>query len=388
MMNLVIGLAAVVLILLVLVDAFETVVLPRRIAHAFRFTRLFYRSTWPAWRGLARWLPRGRRREGFLSLFGPLSLLCLFASWVAGLIFGFGLLYWSLQCLPPVAGEPADFGLYLYVSGETFFTLGYGDITPQGAPGRALAVAEAGGGFGFLALVIGYVPVVYQAFSRREVTISLLDARAGSPPSGGQFLARVGDRVALGPYLQEWERWCAEVLETHLSFPLLGYYRCQHDNQSWLAALTFILDVSAALLAGGKTSEAHQAGLTFAMARHAVVDLALVFRTPPQTPDADRLDGKQWQRLREQLAAAGLATKEPAQVDSKLTELRGLYEPFVSALADYFIYSLPPVWPPGPAVDNWQTSAWTQRAPGLDPLPPVDADNYAGERNVLSGPEA
>jgi hypothetical protein len=376
-MDALVALAALTLILAVLLDAFEAMLLPRRVAHAFRFTRLFYRGTWPCWRWLANHLPRGRRREGFLSLFGPLSLLGLFASWVLGLIVGFALLYWSLDAQP--AGEPRDFPSCLYLSGSTFFTLGYGDITPQAPVARALAVAEAGGGFGFLAAVIGYLPVLYQAFSRREVTISLLDARAGSPPSAGQFFKRLvptGGATATAAYLAEWERWAAELLESHLSFPLLSYYRCQHDNQSWLAALTFILDTSAALIAGTGGALAHQAGLTFAMARHAAVDLALLFREPPRQPVSDRFPGDTWEQFHAQFVRAGLATADGANRPAKLTELRALYEPFVAGLAEYFAYMLPPVCPAGMAVDNWQTSAWTERAPGLGALAPVDADNY------------
>ena len=111
-----------------------------------------------------------------------------------------------------------------------------------------LTVIEAGMGFGFMAVIIGYLPVLYQAFSRREVGISLLDARAGSPPSAGQLMLRLvrTDRAAgATPLLAEWERWAAELLESHLSFAVLSSYRSQHDNQSWLAALTVALDACA-----------------------------------------------------------------------------------------------------------------------------------------------
>src|SRR5262249_39624477 len=123
-------------------------------------------------------------------------------------------------------------GAYLYFSGTTFFTLGYGDVLPTSPLGRGLGVLEAGLGFGFLAVVISYLPVVYQACSRREITISLLDARAGSPPTAGELLRRLGaarELAAAGPLLAEWERWAAELLESHLSYPVLRYYRSQHD---------------------------------------------------------------------------------------------------------------------------------------------------------------
>src|SRR5262249_8204919 len=163
---------------------------------------------------------------------------------------------------------------YLYLSGTTFFTLGLGDVTPGAPLGRTLTVVESGLGFFFLAVVVGYLPVLYQAFSGRETTISLLDARAGSPPSAGECLlrlARSGNLAAIDAVLVGWERWAAELLESHLSFPVLSYYRSQHDNQSWLAALASILDTCAILMVEIKNANLYQAQLTFAMARHAAV---------------------------------------------------------------------------------------------------------------------
>ena len=378
-MAVVIGLAGLVLIVLVFIDGFESIVLPRRVAHAFRITSFFYRNAWPLWRFLSRQLPVGRRRAGFLSLFGPLSLLGLIATWVAGLILGYALLLFAAGDGLITSDKDPDFWTYLYLSGVTFFTLGYGDVTAKGPLGRLLTVAEAGGGFGFLALIISYLPVVYQAFSRRETTIALLDARAGSPPSAGQFLvrmARADHGAALARYLSEWERWSAELLESHLSFPFLSYYRSQHDNQSWLATLTFILDTSAILVAAGKGPQTAQAQLAFAMARHVAVDLPLIFRTRPRSPAANRLPADQWQRLRQVLLDAGCPIKEGAGVDDRLTELRDFYEPFVQAMAEYFVIPLPPVWAENQVVDNWQTSAWMKRTPSLDDLPPPEAREH------------
>jgi hypothetical protein len=370
--------AAVVLMGVIFLDAFEAVILPRRVTHAYRLARLFYRSTWALWRLAARLLPPGRRRQALLSFFGPLSLLALLAVWAAGLITGFALLHWSFGTGLNVK-EPGDapFADYLYFSGTTFFTLGYGDLVPTGSVGRALSVAEAGIGFGFLAVVISYLPVLYQAFSRREITISLLDARAGSPPTAGELLRRhgvCGGATGAGPLLVEWERWAAELLESHLSYPVLSYYRSQHDNQSWVGALTTVLDTAALLIASGDGAEGHQARLTFAMARHAAVDLALVFRTPPRPPEADRLPEAGLARLHESLRGAGLKLRDGPAVAQALAELRALYEPFVNALAGYFLFELPPFQPEKPPVDNWQTTAWTRRSPGLGGLPAAGAD--------------
>src|SRR5579863_5796959 len=292
--------ASLALIALVLIDAFESILQPRRVTHRFRYARLFYSTTWKCWRVVALLISAGKRREAFLGLFGPLSLLALFVTWSFGLIIAIGLLHWSLQTPLNAAGMGGGLGAYLYLSGTTFFTLGYGDITPAGSLGRALAVAEAGLGFGFLAIIISYLPVLYQAFSRRETMISLLDARAGSPPSAAEFLIRLArskNIASIDAALIEWERWAAELLESHLSFPVLSYYRSQHDNQSWLAALTTMLDSCAVLLSQVKNVNTYQAQLTFAMARHAAVDLALVLKAPPIATGPDRITAGQFTRL-------------------------------------------------------------------------------------------
>jgi hypothetical protein len=376
-------LGGLALIVLTLLDGFETMVLPRRVTRKLRLVRLVYRLSWAVWGGVARLLPPGKRRDTFLSLFGPLSLLALFAVWVLGLIVGFAVLSWSLGTALKTAeaGEAVGFSTHLYMSGVTFFTLGYGDVVPQTAAARALAVFEAGMGFSFLAVIIGYVPAIYQAFSRREVTISLLDARAGSPPTAAELLVRLGHAgqlEAVEPLLAEWERWAAEVLESQVSFPVLSFYRSQHDNQSWLATLTMILDTCSLLLAGLKDTSPYKAQLTFAMARHAAVDLALVFRTPPRDPEPDRLAPERLRRLREALREAGLTLPEGAAVDAKLAELRAMYEPFVQGLALYFQFPLPAVLADKHPVDNWQTSAWRKRVAGLRQLPVrQDGDDHA-----------
>ena len=370
-MAIITALLGLALIFLMLMEGFEAMVWPRRVTRLYRFTRFFYRFTWHAWVAVARLIRAGKRRQTYLSLYGPLSMLTLFASWVSGIIIGFGLLHWSLGTPMLKTDDPLELHTYFYFSGQTFFTLGFGEVTPASPLGRFLAVFEAGMGFGFMALIIGYLPVLYQAFSRRETTISMLDARAGSPPSAAQLLlrlARAHNIAAVHPLLAEWERWAAEVLESHLSFPVLSYYRSQHDNQSWVAALTTILDTCTFLIVGIKGADPYQAQLTFAMARHALVDLALIFNTPPKQPDPDRLLIEGLHKLRGKLKQAGLEMQEGPAIDAKLAELRGLYEPFANALAQFFQFNLPPVVPEKTTVDNWQTSAWTRRTAGIGKL--------------------
>jgi hypothetical protein len=381
-MSIAIALLSVALIVLVLVDGFAAMVLPRRVTNPYRPTRLYYRLCWSGWRVLARRVTHRQWQQTFLSLFGPLSLLGLFATWVVLLIAAFGLLHWSLGTPLQAVGESVGLPTYLYLSGVTFFTLGYGDVSPLGWIGRILSIVESGLGLGFLAVVIAYLPVLYQAFSRREVTISLLDARAGSPPTAAELLRRIGQAgtwATLDPFLGEWERWAAELLESHLSYPVLSFYRSQHDNQSWLAALTTMLDTCALLIVGARDCNVYQAQLTFAMARHAAVDLSLVFQRPPVAPVADRLDADRLAKLRALLVEAGLPLRDGPAMVEQLAALRAMYEPFVNALALHLLFALPPIVQDKPVVDNWQTSAWTRRTPGIGSLPvPRDGDEHFG----------
>ena len=370
-MTMLLALGSIVLILIVLVDTFETMLLPRRVRRQFRFARLFYVYSWDPWAALARRIRSDKRRNTFLSLFGPLSILVLIATWAVALIVGFALLHWAIGT--PLGGQvgAAGLGTYAYFSGVTFFTLGYGDVIPTGHLGRFLAVVETGIGFGFLALVISYLPVLYQAFSRRELAISLLDARAGSPPTAATLLgrlARFSNLDRLDEFLAEWERWAAEVLESHISFPVLSLYRSQHDNQSWLAALTTILDTSALVVAAVPRKDRSQAWMAFAMGRHVAVDLAQSFYAPPIEPSEDRLSQERWIALRDYLATAGVKLNEDEAALRRLRELRAMYEPFVTALSVRFLFKLPPFLPDGEPVDNWQTSAWMRRTRGFHQL--------------------
>lgn len=354
--------AGVLLILMVLWETFETIVLPRRVTRQFRFTKLFYRSTWKPWTALAEMRGSKKKRDSLLSYYGPLSLLLLLAFWAVTLVFGFGLIHYGLHDKLAGALFASDFGNALYLSGTTLFTLGLGDILPATPLGRFITVLEGGIGFGFLALVIGYLPVLYQAFSRREVTISLLDARAGSPPTAAEMLRRQSGThgmQALTELLSDWEIWSADLMESHLSYPVLAYFRSQHDNQSWIASLTAILDVCTLAMVGLEGMCQYQAQMTFAIARHALVDLSQVFGAPPEKDDgSNRLPPQVLAELRRALAAAGFVLADGDAATAELNRLRGLYEPFALSLAGYLRLELPPWIKTGTGKDNWQTTAW------------------------------
>jgi len=375
------AIAAVLLIVVVLWDAFETVVLPRRVSRRFRLARVYTRGAWGGWSAVARRIAAAPAREAFMAVYGPIALLALLAIWALLLITAYALLYWGLGSPLSVTGSaPARLGTDFYFSGTTFLTLGMGDVIPHAGPTRGVVVVEVGTGFGMLALVIGYLPILYQAFSRREARISLLDAHAGSPPSAGALLLRHPPKTRarrLTATLATWEDWAAELLETHLSYPLLAYYRSQHEDQSWVAALAVILDTCALTLACGNglvqdDELAEQAAFTFAIARHAAVDLAQVFRTPQahinfsdgRLPPAER---DRLQRILESMGVPSSARNDAGTIE-RLDKLRALYEPYMEGLATYLLMSLPP-WAPAPdALDDWQTTAEGITAPSVAAL--------------------
>ncbi len=370
------GIFGGLLILAILWETFETIVLPRRVTRSFRLTRAFYRKTWTLWRSTSHLIRSRKRRETYLSVFGPISLIALLMVWALALIVGFSLVQWAAGTQLSAPDNVRTFWTDLYVSGTNFFTLGLGDVTPRSPLARFLTVIEGGMGFGFLAMVIGYLPTIYSAFSRREANITLLDARAGSPPSAGELLRRHSpdDEIdSLNKLLRDWEGWAADLLESHLSYPVLCYYRSQHDNQSWLSALTCILDTCALVMVGVDGIPPRQAQLTFAIARHAVVDLSQIFRSAPKQPPRDRLPAEDLRELRRMLIEAHLDLQDGDESNDRLSELRALYEPYVFALSEYLLMGLPGWVPLKEHRDNWQTSAWGRISGGLTSPSPMEA---------------
>jgi hypothetical protein len=355
-MRIVTLLAGIVCLFTVLIDSFQTIILPRRATGRFRLTRLFYIATWRPWAFFARKIHHARRRETAFSYYGPLSLILLLIVWAGSMVVGFALIFYSLGSPFHDPTQPAHLRTDLYVSGTTIFTLGLGDVIPQSQLTRVIVVLESGTGLGFLAVVMGYFPVLYGAFSRREVSISLLDARAGSPPTAAELMRRhsyQGAEQALSTLLMEWERWSAELLESHISYPQLCYFRSQHSNQSWISALTAILDTSALLIAGVQGNEARQAQLTFAMARHAVVDLTQIFSLKPLNDAPDRLPLERYEQLHGMLCNTGMSACRDLHSFDRLRDMRALYEGYAAALSEYLCMPLPPWIADEPHKDNW-----------------------------------
>ena len=335
------GSLALLLLFIISQDAFEVMLLPRRVQRRIRLVRWFFEVTWSACSGIMRRVPAGERREQLLSLYGPLSMMLLFTIWTVGLILSFGMLEWALDAglrpAPSLAGR-------LYMSGVTFFTLGYGDVVPHTRAARLIAVSEAGAGLGLIAVVISYLPVLYQLFSRRESHVIQLDGRAGSPPTATTMLCRHaegGGLSSLDGLLREWEVWGSELLESHLSYPVLAYYRSQHANQSWLAALAVIMDTCALVLVGVEALPPLQARMTFTMARQVLVEMASSFGVAPSRyTGGNRLSHAKYREMEKAFAASGLVWSEGEETEEILAGLRATYEPLLDGLASKLLLPL------------------------------------------------
>jgi hypothetical protein len=328
-----------VLVVATLLDAFEVVLLPRPVRRRLQVNRYFFRWAWAAWSWLASRLTVGRRREDFIGVFGPLSMVSLFGAWALLLIVGFALLHWAVPQLD--TGVPLlTLSDAMVVSGDAFFTLGYGDVVPHYAGGRFLVIVEAGTGFGFIALTIAYLPVLYQHFSRRDYQLIDLSARAGTPPTAAALLewhAAAGGSAALNQWLRDWEIWASDLTESHSAYPMLAFYRSQHTDHSWLSALAVVLDTCSLLIASSPDGGPPQASATFSAARRVLTVVAGSLEVVPlPIPDEDA-EAEEKERATCALEALMPEWKRAETSDECLEQLHHEYRPAVAALSGYLL---------------------------------------------------
>jgi hypothetical protein len=330
-MRVLIGIAGALLVALMLSEFFVTFLLPRRVRRDPRIARGLNRLLWKPWRALAgRLSPASADR--MLGFFGPLALLAQLVVWTLGLLIGYGLIEWA------VAGGP----FWTRVLASSGLFLSAGAVSGSNAL-RVVDLLEAATGVAVLFTIIGYLPSVYGAFSRREIAVSQLATRGGSPPAAAVLLHRSAGREhwrELERDLQAWEEWAAELMETHLSYPLLAFYRSQHVNQNWLAALTAMVDVAAFVKATLPEDDVRAAEITFRIGRHALADLALQFRLEPRA--VDRLSDDDFDELFAIVDRSTVTNVDPETARRRLDRLRREYEPNAQALADFLALDLPP----------------------------------------------
>jgi hypothetical protein len=325
-------------------DAFSAVVLPRTVSVAFMPARVSTHLGWRLWRCLGGWNNNRSARQSFLTAFGPLSVFLQLGLWAVMIVVAFALLHLGLATRLNLPTSRGEIGTFLYLSGTTFFTLGLGDIVPLNPLGRALVVVEVGAGIVFLAMIIGYLPLLDQAYAQREVGVQLLESRAGSPQSAVRLLQRFGrpeSAETLTAMLLEAERWAAELSQSHLAHPVLAFYRSQHLDRSWLISLTTLLDSCAVLVVSRSGVPSYQARATFRMAVRAATDLARIAGLAPDRTASERLPPGDVPRLCAALESSGLTLPVGTDMEARLNKLRGLYEPVVLALATFLLVPLP-----------------------------------------------
>jgi len=340
--NSIVFLLGALVVAVTLLDAFEVVLLPRTIERRFRLNRYFFKATWWAWARVASRLAPGRRQEDFLAVYGPLAMVGLFALWGSCLIGGFGLMQWSV-----VQGDHASTTLLgqIIVSGDAFFTLGYGDNVPGERLARFLVIVEAGTGFGFIALTIGYLPVLYQHFARRDVQLIEFSFRAGSPPSAEALLDwhAHGGAEALERWLGRWETWAGDLIESHAAYPMLAFYRSQHRGQSWVGSLATVLDVCSLVIAGAEDGRRQQATATFVALRRTLMEVSDALQIPAMAGNG--ASRELTENARRRLGSSMHPILEGWQDDPAAMEaveaLRKSYEPRLVALASYLLLALP-----------------------------------------------
>ena len=284
--------AGTLLVLTTLYDLFRSVVLPRPAVGRFVFVRLLFFTSWSGWRWVGRRIQRPAAREGWLAAFGPSAVIAMFLTWALSFLLGYALMLAGLasQVRPPLSG----FGDSLYFSATTIVPLSYGDFVPAGLGARITILLESATGIGIAALVITLLFSLYESFQEREELVVTLDAVAGAPPSGVQLLettAERGLRTELTKTLIDWREWSAAVLESHLAYPILLYFRSSHDNEAWLNSFGAVMDAAALIISTVDEDEEGLARLMFTVGNHLIEDLAWFFGfSGSNEPLVDRTD--------------------------------------------------------------------------------------------------
>lgn len=331
---------AVGLLCLVLVfwDVFETIVVPRPTPGRFRLGRYLIRGAWRAARGSVG-AEAGATRDRLLGLFAPAATILLLVAWLSGLILGYGLILFALRAeLQPA---PRDLGTALYFAASSILTLGFGDITAVGSLARIVVVAAAASGLGIVALVVTFLFSLFGSYQRREVSVVMLEAKAGVPASAVvllESLARMELVARLPEFFGDWERWAAEVLDSHVAYPLLGYFRSSHDNLSWISALGTVLDTASLVLTTIRDVPRGHAELVKRVGSHLVEDITnLGFRSGGSVG----IDRPAFDTVCARLLGAGYRLIPADEAWEAFSAARATYAPGLDAMANYWAVPSP-----------------------------------------------
>src|SRR5579859_6823476 len=332
------GIAGVLLVASVLLDVFLTVVVPRRAPRSGRYLRItayLVPGLWAGWRWVGLRLSSAERREVFLGTYGALIVIVLLIAWVAGLVLGYGLVLDSVRAQLQL--EPASFGTSLYFAGTSLLTLGFGDIVAVGGLARLVALVAGATGLGLFALVITLLFTLYGSFQRREVAVVVLEAGAGAPPSGVTLLetyAVAGILDDLPHVFREWQSWAAEVLDSHLAYPVLAYFRSSHDNDSWISSLGAVMDASTLVLTTVKNGPKGWAKLSRSVGADSLEEMVSYFDLTAE-PEIG-VERAEFDEARRRLARAGFELEDPDRSWDSFVRLRQEYAGRVNALARHW----------------------------------------------------
>ncbi|TGE05324.1 hypothetical protein [Hymenobacter fodinae] len=186
------------------------------------------------------------QRDKVMALYAPVALVALPIVWLGVVSFGYSFIYWAL-------GE-GDMERCYRISNSSLLTLGSEEPSKHGLA-NIMSYSEATLGLLLLTLLISYLPTIYQAFSRRELTVARLEMRAGPKASAVELLLWLyeADLLKHGPQWQHWEEWFIEIEETHTSLPILSFFRSPQPGRSWVTAADLILDAAALIISAVDT---------------------------------------------------------------------------------------------------------------------------------------
>jgi len=323
--------AGIVILLWTLLDVFRTLVMPRAARGRVRLSRILFLVLWRPWRWVGVRRKTVQSRERVLATAAPFFFFLLLVGWASLALVGYALILWS-PAFAHGMGPDGSFGNAIYASGTSLFTLGFGG---GGATGwtRGVVVLAGATGLGLFAVVIAYLPVLYQAFNRREVGVLLLDTRAGSPPSGPELLHRMGSAGvsrSLPELFAEWERWVADVLESHMSYPLLALFRSPHDNTSWITSLGSVLDAATLMLTCVDDVPDERTKLLYGTGVHAVEDLFYYLRLSEHEAEIGR---DEFEDALQDMKDEGFSVRPADDAFARFTEKRAKYAPRLDAMA-------------------------------------------------------
>jgi hypothetical protein len=324
---LVLGIA---ILLWTLIDVFRTLVVPRAARGRIRLSRGLFLVVWRPWRWFAVRRKTIQSREHVLSTAAPFIFFMLLAGWTFLAVLGYSLILWSPAFAHGMGQSDGSFADAMFAAGTSLFTLGFGN----GATGwtRAIEVIAAATGLGLVAVVIAYLPVLYASFNRREVGVMMLDTRAGSPPSGPELLHRMGAgslTTSLPELFAEWERWTADVLETHMSYPLLALFRSPHDYTSWITSLGSVLDAATLVLTAIDCPPDGRTKLMYGTGVHAIEDLFYYFRLDEREEVIGR---DEFDDVLQGLKDDGFSVRPAEDAYDLFTAKRGTYAPRLDAI--------------------------------------------------------